>query len=465
MTDQPLIAVDLWDQVPPAAQAALRALVRTLEDRIDTLEARIGQNSSNSSKPPSTDPPHLKRRPPLPPSGKKRGGQYGHKRHLRPLVPPEQLAGVVECEPGVCSGCGHDLAGDDPEPIRHQVAEVPPVQPTIGEYRLHRLTCPHCGDATRGELPAGVSRGAFGPRLQGIVALLGGVYRLSKRRTAGLLGDLLGLSISSGMVCKAQHAVAEAMAAPVGEIENHIRKAPAAGVDETVWKQKGKKAWLWVAVTPQATLFRIDPKRGADALHALVGQPITPVLTCERYSTYARAPDRQTCWAHLRRDFQAMIDRKSGGEEVGAKLLRSSRFVFAWWRRLESGSVARPTLQSYVAGLRPVVRLQLAEGAACRCPKTARVCRQLLAREAILWRFATAVGVPPHNNAAERALRSGLIWRKTSFGTDSAKGSRFVARVLSVAETCRQKGRHVLIFLTSRVKAQLEGQTAPALLN
>jgi len=221
---------------------------------------------------------------------------------------------------------------------------------------------------------------------------------------------------------------------------------------------------LWVAVTPQATLFRIDPKRGADALHALVGRPITAVLTCDRFSTYARAPDRQTCWAHLRRDFQAMIDRRSGGAEVGAKLLGSSHFVFLWWRRFESGSVKRPTLRSYVAGLKPVVRLQLAEGVACACPKTAKVCRELLAHEAMLWRFATAVGVPPHNNAAERALRGGVIWRKTSFGTDSTQGSRFVARLLSVAETCRQQGRHVLSFLTGCVKAQLESQRAPALL-
>ncbi len=160
-----------------------------------------------------------------------------------------------------------------------------------------------------------------------------------------------------------------------------------------------------------------------------------------------------------------MIDRKMGGEEVGAKLLRWSHFVFAWWRRFESGSVARPTLQSYVAGLKPVVRLHLAEGAACACPKTAKVCRELPAHKPLLWRFATAVGVPPHNNAAERALRSGVIWRKTSFGTDSAQGDRFVAWVLSVAETCRQRDRHGSSFLTGCVKAQLEDQPAPALLN
>ena len=192
-----------------------------LRAEVLALKARLDANSSNSSEPPSTDPPHLKRRPPLPPSGKKRRRQHGHKRAIRPLVPPEQLAGSVDCKLDDCSGCGHHLAGDDPEPSRHQVAEIPEVRPAVIEYRIHRLTCPRCGDPTRGELPAGVPRGVFGPRLQATVGLLGGVYRLSKRRTVSLLGDLLGLSIA-----------------------HHVRTAPAAGVDETAWKRKGRKAWL-----------------------------------------------------------------------------------------------------------------------------------------------------------------------------------------------------------------------------
>lgn len=204
--------------------------------------------------------------------------------------------------------------------------------------------------------------------------------------------------------------------------------------------------------------------RGAEALHAMVGEPVGPVITCDRYSTYAKAPDRQTCWAHLRRDFQAMVDRAAGGQEVGEKLLRCSRFVFAWWRRYESGSVHRHTLRGYVAGMRPVVRLHLETGAACSCLWTAKVCRRLLKIEPTLWRFATAEGVPPHNNAAERALRHGVIWRKTSFGTDSESGSRFVERMLSVVETCRQQGRDVLRFLTACLAARLGGTSAPSLI-
>jgi transposase len=381
------------------------------------------------------------------------------------MVPPERLSAVVACVPTACRRCGHNLGGSDPEPIRHQVAELPEIHPDVVEYRLHRLACPRCGTATRGALPAGVPRGAFGPRLQATITLLTGAYRLSKRQVRAALADMLGLTVSTGMVCKTERAAAEAVAAPIDELERHVRSATSSGVDETGWREGKTRAWLWVAVTPEATAFRIARSRGADALHALVGEPIAPVIISDRFPTYARAPNRQTCWAHLRRDFQAMIDRATGGEGVGAKLLHFSGFVFAWWRRHLAGSVHRQSLRSYVAGLKPVVRSLLSEGTACRCAWTAKVCRSLLATETHLWTFATAEGVPPHNNAAERALRHGVIWRKTSYGTDGEAGSRFVERVLSVVATCRQRGRDVLDFLTACLRSQLDGTPAPSLLS
>ncbi|WZP00336.1 transposase [Isosphaeraceae bacterium EP7] len=153
-----------------------------------------------------------------------------------------------------------------------------------------------------GPSPGGVVRQCaarvFGPRLQATIALLGGAYRLSKRRIVAMLKDLLGLSISPGMVCKAERACSEALATPVGAVYIHVKDSPAAGVDETGWKLGGKRAWLWMAVTAGATAFRVTATRGAKELFALVGEPIGPVITCDRYSTYAKAPDRQTCWVH-----------------------------------------------------------------------------------------------------------------------------------------------------------------------
>jgi transposase len=310
-----------------------------------------------------------------------------------------------------------------------------------------------------------VPRGAFGPRLQAAVALLTGAYRLSKRQVRSLLADLLGLSISTGMVCKTERAGAEALAAPVEAVYEHVRRAPAAGVDETGWREGRQRAWLWAAVTGEATAFRIARSRGADALHALVGDPVGPVLTCDRFPTYARAPNRQVCWAHLRRDFCSMADRAAGGQGVGERLLRLSDLVFAWWRRHLAGSVHRQTLRAYVAGLKPVVRSLLRDGAACPCAWTAKVCRKLLSCEAALWTFAAVEGVPPHNNATERALRHGVIWRKTSYGTDGEAGSRYAERLLTAVATCRQRGRDVLGFLTTCLRARLDGTPAPSLLD
>src|SRR5262249_41015226 len=158
MSPHPPIPESLWNTVPPEAQAAILAVITSLEKRIADLEARLNQNSTNSSRPPSSDPPPVRvnRRPPTPPSGRNRAGHPGHSRPPRALVPPEQLRETFEVKPTHCGGCGAPLRGHDPDPLRHQVAEIPPVRPAVDEYRLHRLTCSCCGTTTRAELPAGV---------------------------------------------------------------------------------------------------------------------------------------------------------------------------------------------------------------------------------------------------------------------------------------------------------------------
>jgi transposase len=223
MTKPPPIPEELWNTVPAAARAAFVAVIDRLEQRIADLEERLNRNSTNSSKPPSSDPPSVKRRPPTPPSGKRRGGQPGHPRRSRPLVPPEQLRRVVDIRPSRCRRCGATLTGDDSEPIRHQVAELPPIRPVIDEYRIHRLTCARCGSRTCARLPQDVPQGAFGPRLQAVLSLLAGAYRLGKRPIRQLASDLLGLSISTGMIAKLERQGADALEAPVQELREHIR--------------------------------------------------------------------------------------------------------------------------------------------------------------------------------------------------------------------------------------------------
>jgi transposase len=464
MSDAPPIPEPLWDTVPAEAQAAIRALLAGLERRIADLEERVNKNSSNSSKPPSSDHPSVKRRPPARPSGKKRGGQPGHRHHPRALVPPEEVRQVIECRPEGCRRCGHELHGDDPEPIRHQVAEVPPIQPVVDEYRLHRLGCPRCGTSTCAALPPGVPTGAFGPRLRAILSVLVGAYRLGKRPIRQLVSDLLGLSISTGMISRLERQAADELAAPVEELREYVRVAPSAHIDETSWRQGPDKAWLWGAVTGLVTVFTIALSRGADVARGILGTAVGKVVISDRFKSYSWIKRRQFCWAHLDRDFQAMIDRGGESAEVGRLLLGHSERLFDWWHRVRDGTMARATFRSKVDVMRYSFRDALRRGVACGCAKTAATCRELLAGERHLWTFVRVEGVEPTNNDAERALRHGVIYRKLSGGTAGEAGSRFVERILTIVATCRQQEIHVLDYLTRCYQASLEGQPAPSLI-
>ena len=464
MTDQPPLPQAIWDTLSPDAQAAVTALVQSFERRIADLEERLGKNSTNSSKPPSSDPPSVKRRPPAPASGKKRGGQPGHRHHTRALVPPERVRQVIECKPPACRCCGLDLRGDDPEPLRHQVAEVPPIEPTVDEYRLHRLECPRCGTSTCATSPPGAPAGAFGPRLRAILSVLAGADRLGKRPIRRLASDLLGLSISTGMISRLERQAAAELEAPVEELRRYLRDADSAPIDETSWKQGRDKAWLWVAVTRLVTVVAIATSRGAEVAKDLLGTDRRKVVISDRFQSYAWIKRRQFCWTHLDRDFQAMVDRGGESAEVGRLLLGHSERLFDWWHRVRDGTMARATLQSNVAMLRFSFRDDLRRGEACGCAKTAATCRELLAGETHLGTFVRVEGVEPTNNDAERALRHGVIYRKLSGGTDSESGSRFVERMLTVVATCRQQGMNVLDYLTGCYQAHLDGQPAPSLL-
>jgi transposase len=378
------------------------------------------------------------------------------------LVPPEQIKQTIPVKPSACRKCGQALEGEDPQPRRHQVAEIPPVRAEVTEYRLHRLTCQACGTRTCASLPAGIPTGAFGPRLQAVLAILAGGYRLGKRPIRQLAHDLFGLSISTGMVAKLERSTADALQRPMAELEAYIRTEHA-NVDETSWREAGQKAWLWVVVTPLVTVFRIAASRCGKVAVGLLGPAYRQVVTSDRWKAYNGFRRHQFCWSHLRRDFQAMIDRQSSGTPTGKKLLDLSDRMFAWWHRVRDGTLRRSSFQVYISGLRAEVREALTQGAACGCQETAATCRDLTANESKLWAFVWHEGVEPTNNAAERALRHAVLWRKGSGGTDSSRGSRFVERVLSVRETCRQRRCGFLEYLVERCQAHLEDKDAPSL--
>jgi len=473
MTNTPPIPDDLWSQVPAAAQAAVAVVFQAMQRRIDVLEARIAdlearlnQNSSNSSKPPSSDPIGIKRKPPAPPSRHKRGGQPGRRKAVRPLVPPDKLRSSTDCKPASCRRCKGPLDGVDPEPLVHQIAEIPPSEPQVDQYLLHRLTCPGCGESTCGTLPEGVSASCFGPRLQAVLAALAGAYRLSKRQVRQVAGDLLGLSISTGMIAKLERRSALALTDPCRELAEAVHEAEVVNVDETGWREGGRRAWLWAATTESATVFTIAANRSAEVARGLLGDKEDRTVGSDRFSAYnwIDAASRQLCWSHLRRDFQAMIDRGGIGGKFGVRLLALSDRLFRLRRKARDGLLSEATYQKAMRGLARFVQATLDDGSRCGCARTAGTCSDLLRLEDGLWNFARRPGVEPTNNVSERAVRHAVIWRRISGGTQSASGSRFVERMLTVVATCRRQGRDVLDYLTSAFQAHHAALAIPSLL-
>ncbi len=470
MNREPLIAPDIWERIPPEAQAYIRVLearVAALEATVEQLRAQLQQNSRTSSRPPSSDPPQvLAQRPRRAPSGRRPGGQPGHEGHARELVPVEQVAVVIPVKPERCGRCQQPLQGEDRQPQRHQVTEIPPMQPVVMEYQLHQLVCSACGAATRAEVPAEVPTGGFGPRLQAITALCTGAYHLSKRTTQTVLEDLFGVSLGLGTIANLEQATVRAVAAPVVEARAYVPQQPAAYLDETGWREGQQRAWWWTAVTAGVTVFVVRLSRSAAVAHELLGERFWGYLVTDRWSAYTWYPTwrRQVCWAHLRRDIEAMIARGGRSREIGEALQVQVCQMFHWWHRVRDGTLAHTSLACYMRPIRREVERLLDVGQTCGVPKTEGVCRELLKVRQALWTFVRHAGVEPTNNVAERAIRPGVLWRKGSFGTQSPDGSRFVEAIMTVVATLKQQHRNVLDYLTATCEAALRGEGAPSLL-
>jgi transposase len=463
------ITEEIIARQPPEAQAIIRLLlakIAELEARIEALERQgKGKTPQNSSLPPSTQHPHARPQPPRRKSKKKRGGQPGHEKHERPLIPTEECDDVQPLRPTECRRCGARLSGSDREPLRHQVWEVPEIKPQVTEYQRHRLTCPHCGETTCAELPAGVPQGQSGPRLMAFTALLMAFYRQSKRRTADFLSTLFGQPCCPSLTVKIQNQVTTALRPSYEALAAQLPAQEQLSIDETGTKEANGKAWLWTFVARMFTVFAVRATREATALTAFLGEAFHGVVNCDRAKMYWHLGCLQWCWAHLKRDFQAMIDSGDRrAKHLGFRLRHAACELFEHWADYRDGKISRAALLRRMGPVRRKVECLLLRGTECGHADTRGTCRELYEHRQWLWMFLRHEGVEPTNNAGERSLRHAVIWRKLSFGTQSASGSRFVETMLTVIETCRQQRRNVFTFLTHAVDAHLRHQPAPSLL-
>jgi len=450
-----------------AENAALRARLADFEKRFAELEARLKENSTNSHRPPSADPPGTQRRR-RKPSGRKQGAQRGHKGTTRSLVPIDEVDEVVEHFPTSCRGCRRVLKAKaepgDPEPRRHQVWEAPRVEPTVTEHQACGKKC-ECGEVTFADLPSAVAGSCLGPRALAMVALLTGRFRLSRREAQEALRVLAGIDVSLGSVTAAEQAMSAALAKPYEEALAAVRLAEVLYADETGWfERRHVRAWLWIAVTSALAVFWIDPRRNRAAFKRFVGR-FRGYLVTDRWSAYLHHPMKrhQVCWGHLGRDFEKLALREGEAKGLSDLLLAEKERIFATWHRFIRGELDRAALRREFVPLKARFHDLLLDGLLNSDEKARALCSELLSLWPCLWIFVGVEGVEPTNNAAERGIRPAVLWRKGSFGSQSETGSTYVARMLTTVGTLRKQKRHVLDFLVAAVIAYRSRAAPPSL--
>jgi len=450
-----------------AESKLLRKENAKLQKRVTQLESQIFKNSQNSSKPPSSDPAYDKKSGKKESSGKKRGGQPGHKRHQRELVPVEQCDSDQDFIPETCQHCGEKLSGMDEHPIRHQVFELPEIVPTVDEYRLHQLTCPHCNKSTRTPIPAGVPIHHSGPRLVAFSTLMITKFNMSHRKAALFLKKYCGIPCSIGLLSKYQRLAASSLEVPYRQIENAIQNSEVVHLDETIYKLMKKLGYLWNAITRDCSLFRLASSRRKVVAQEILGEDFSGIIITDRYVGYdwVSTAQRQLCWAHLIRDFKSMAESKYAASRlVGESLLKYSKIIFKNWNRFKEGKMKRATLRRKSLVWEYEVYEALEEGMRNGNKDVGGMCRHIWLRFNALWTFIRRENVEPTNNTAERALRPAVIKRKLSFGVDSESGRQFLERMLSIIATSEQQNIDTYHYLQSTLTAQLTGKPTPELL-
>ena len=485
------------ENLPPKIKRLLELLLeerkellrrlKELEDKKEQSEEKANKNSRNSSKPPSQDAPGASQKPKKSSTGRSRGAQKGHSKKAPKLYDEADCKEIHRHVPAFCQCCGEPLILSDglPPSQRHQYLELPEIQPEIIEHQIYELECSQCGTTTAGQLPDALPPQRYGPRLTALIAFLRGYSRQSHQMVQSFLEDVLGIEMSTGQINRLSQEASSALEVPVQEAQDYLQnQALVVGSDETSFPQRngdgnnpqGKKGWLWAVVSPLVVFFQVTLSRSQASAQAILGniRDSMPIIISDRYSGYNWIPlkNRQICWSHLIRDFTAMSERPGASGEVGRSFLKKQRRLFRWWHRFRAGFLSYELLVEAVKHLRRGFKAELEEVAAFAVSskdkslwaKTIRTCREILKVEEALWTFVFNPEVEPTNNASEQALRPAVLWRRTSYGSQSQGGSEFAARILTVTTTLKRQKRSVFQFLVDAIRAKRNGTPCSSLL-
>lgn len=451
---------------------ALRKENEALRKVNEELRRRLGLDSSNSSKPPSTDGPAerkgRRKKGKRGPTGKKPGGQFGHPGASRGILDASDVDERVPCVPTVCHRCQAPLHGMACTRSRRvsvwQQVDVRKGKRHTVEYQMVRLRC-GCGARTRGSLPAGVQRSAFGPGAKAVMVRLTSVG-LSRYVVQSLMDELFGIRVSVGALDAVCKEAGRALGVPTSEVEERLREETSLHMDETTWWVTGKLHYLWVMASTLGAAFKIAPTRARENAAEMLGA-FKGILVSDRYVVYRllEAGQRQVCWAHLARDFEGLASRSGRAKELGEWALRERNALFAAWHTfLDDPEITRAALRTEVQPIRARLGRLLKLGAQSLKGPARGMCKQLLKDWDALFTFIDVEGVEPTNNLAERAIRPAVLWRRRSFGTRSAEGSAFVSRILGASMTLKLHSRRALDYLTDLFTAIAHGAASPSLL-
>jgi transposase len=462
----PEAAVDLIVYLSQAVEI-LQARVAELERKI----ALLTRDSSNSSKPPSSDGPGKKSQA-RPKKSRKRnpGGQPGHKGAKRELVPIEKVDHVEEVLPEACEFCHRAIEPGTSRVLgnylRCQVTDIPKIRPVITEYKLRCVECT-CGATTWAEIPP-QARSGFGPRFTATLAYLTALHRVTRRGCQEIAQTLFGIDISVGCVCNLHEEVSQAIESCCDEIKQTLPREKVLNVDETGWKSKGKRIWLWVFVAPGLAFFTIAASRGAKVLREALGQTFSGILCSDMFSAYNAYHKglRQICWAHIIRNLKGLKHdcRSPDGVKFSKLTLSEIGRMFRVWYAFKEGLIDRHTLVLKSIPIRARLRKCLQTCELSGDPDVARTARGLLKHWNHLFTFLEHDGVEPTNNSAERGIRPAVQWRKICFGNQSEAGQVLTARLLTATRTCFLQNKNPFEFLVDSITAHRLGLPTPSLL-
>ena len=451
--------------------------VADAEKQIENLERQLAgrrQNSTNSSKPPSSDglAGESRERGRKKKSKRKPGGQPGHAGAHRRLFPAERVNEIHTVLPTQCGHCGiefpqqWDQVQTTDKIHRHQVVELPSIQAHIIEYQCHQVICPECQQHTRAAVPE-EARPQTGPQLTALIAYLTVLCRMPRRVTERLLEQVLGIDISLGSTQQCWEQASAAVEEPCSQLEQQLPHEAVLNLDDTGWRNNGMKRYIHSFVAASFVHYTVAVTRGSELLRQILGPVFAGILCTDRFSAYLKyhKGNGQFCWAHLKRNILGVLEftKNTEVERFCRDALALHARLFRLWHKFREGKIDRPTLISRALPIEKKFFLLAQRHLDCHDRQVHNLAMALFQHCPRWFGFINFEGVEPTNNRAERALRIAVQWRKVCFGNRSASGEIATARLLTVTQTCKMQGRNALVYLSQAIVAHRRRQPVPSL--